>query len=310
MPIHSPYASVAATRQVMQEHGLDTKKSLGQHFLISDGIIDRICELAEVSSDDIIFEIGPGIGTLTYALLSRACGVVSVERDSDLMDVLAQTCADHASTFALVNADAQDVSAHGLAEAVKARPAIAECTDRTQPNKLVANLPYAVAATLVLDCFQKLPALDSATVMVQSEVADRMCAQPSTKDYGAYTVKLSLYAQPAGRFTVKPSNFFPPPRVDSAVLRLNRHAPTTADGDPVPPAVISATCIMAEAAFATRRKTILNSAKTYFETRGEAGQPIIARLPSILEAANIDPRSRGESLTTDDFIRLGQAFVG
>ena len=136
------------------------------------------------------------------------------------------------------------------------------------PSKLVANLPYAVAATVVLDYFESFLFLDSVTIMVQKEVADRMAAAVGTKNYGAYTVKLGLHAEPAGRFPVGPGNFFPPPRVDSAVIRLNRRVPLMADGAPATPEVIAAAALIADAAFANRRKTIANSCKTYFSGRG------------------------------------------
>ena len=150
---------------------------------------------------------------------------------------------------------------------------------RLLPNKLVANLPYAVAATVVLDYFERFASLESATVMVQKEVADRMAASPGTKNYGAYTVKLRLYAEPAGRFAVGPGNFFPPPRVESAVLRLNRRPVFDDQGVPLDADAIAAACTMAEAAFATRRKTLSNSCKTYFAGRGPQGAAVIARLP-------------------------------
>ena len=197
------------------------------------------------------------------------------------------------------------------------------------PSKLVANLPYAVAATVVLDYFESFPFLDSATIMVQKEVADRMVAAVGTKNYGAYTVKLGLYAEPAGRFAVGPGNFFPPPRVDSAVIRLNRRVPLMADGAPASPEVIAAAALMADAAFTNRRKTIANSCKTYFSGRGPIllgvadssaaeGAPTIAlpdgaataeRLPAIFEAAAIDPRRRGETLTQQEFLALGAALL-
>ena len=139
------------------------------------------------------------------------------------------------------------------------------------PNKFVANLPYAVAATLVLDYFQRFAWLESATVMVQKEVADRMAAHPGSKDYGAFTVKLSLHARPSGRFAVGPNNFFPPPRVDSAVLRLDRSTPLDEAGRPLDAAVVRAAATMADAAFANRRKTLANSCKTYFAGKGEGG---------------------------------------
>ena len=173
----------------------------------------------------------------------------------------------------------------------------------------MANLPYAVAATLVLDFFQKFSQLESATVMVQKEVADRMCAEPGSKNYGAYTVKLRLYAEPAGRFLVSPNNFFPPPHVDSSVLRLNRRPVCDVDGAPLDDALLKATCAMADAAFASRRKTISNSFKTYFASRGNAGKAFIGCIPDLLDECGIDAKRRGETLSLDEFIALGKAYL-
>ncbi|MFR8009132.1 MAG: ribosomal RNA small subunit methyltransferase A, partial [Gordonibacter urolithinfaciens] len=178
----------------------------------------------------------------------------------------------------------------------------------TAPGKLVANLPYAVAATVVLDYFERFPSLGSATVMVQKEVADRMAAVPGTKNYGAYTVKLRLYAEPAGRFGVGPGNFFPPPRVESAVLRLDRRPLHGEDGAPLAASTLKAAATMADAAFANRRKTLSNSCKTYFASRGVQGARIAAALPQLLEQAAVDPKIRGEALALEDFIRLGTAL--
>ena len=180
---------------------------------------------------------------------------------------------------------------------------------RAFPNKFVANLPYAVAATLVLDFFQKFSQLESATVMVQKEVADRMCAEPGSKNYGAYTVKLRLYAEPAGRFLVSPNNFFPPPHVDSSVLRLNRRPVFDAGGEPLDDALLKATCVMADAAFASRRKTISNSFKTYFASGGNAGKAFIGCIPDLLDECGIDAKRRGETLSLDEFIALGKAYL-
>ena len=320
----SPLASASATRAVLEAHGLTAKYSLGQNFLVNDAILQKIVALAEVAPDDTVLEVGPGIGTLTMALLRHAGRVVSVERDADLPAVLAETLAPWADRFALVQKDALDLAAADLSDAL-ARLGAPE----TAPGKLVANLPYAVAATVVLDYFEQFPSLESATVMVQKEVADRMAAVPGTKNYGAYTVKLGLYAEPVGRFAVGPGNFFPPPRVDSAVIRLNRRVPLMADGAPASPEVIAAAALMADAAFTNRRKTIANSCKTYFSGRGPIllgvadssaaeGAPTIAlpdgaataeRLPAIFEAAAIDPRRRGETLTQQEFLALGAALL-
>ena len=289
----SPLASVSETRAVLEAHGLSTKYSLGQNFLINDAILQKIVALADLVPDDYVLEVGPGIGTLTVALLKCAGRVASVERDADLPAVLAETLAPWADRFTLVEKDALDLAAADLP---------------FSPTKLVANLPYAVAATVVLDYFERFASLESATVMVQKEVADRMAASPGTKNYGAYTVKLRLYAEPAGRFAVGPGNFFPPPRVESAVLRLNRRPVFDDQGVPLDADAIAAACTMAEAAFATRRKTLSNSCKTYFAGRGPQGAAVIARLPQLFERAGIDPRLRGETLDLPEFVRLGCAF--
>ena len=283
--ILSPLASVPATRQVLEHFGLGTKKALGQHFLISDGVVRHICQLAELAPGDAVLEIGPGIGTLTYALCASGAQVVAVERDPDLLPVLASTCREFMDSGALqvINRDALELQAGELPFA---------------PTKLVANLPYAVAATLVLDAFQRLESLQSATVMVQQEVADRMAARPGTKDYGAFTVKLALYAQATGRFNVVPGNFFPPPRVNSTVIRLQRHDAGTDEN------LLRAASTMADAAFATRRKTIANSCRTYFASHGQDTD-----VAAVLEAAGIDPARRGETLSVDEYLNLGRAFM-
>lgn len=283
----SSLASVGDTKATLERFGLMTKKALGQHFLINDGVVARICSLAELTKEDKVVEIGPGIGTLTEALLKSAAEVVSIERDTDLPIVLAETCAPWDTTFTLISADALDITAADLPFA---------------PNKLVANLPYAVAATLVLDYFERLPSLESATIMVQAEVADRMSAAIGTKSYGAYTVKLNLFAHIAGRFSVAESNFFPPPRVKSAVVRLDRNT------EAFEPELLKATMIMADAAFENRRKTISNSMKRYFE-RIEPSIDVQTVLPLLFAQADVDPGSRGEALSIDAFLRLGQAFL-
>lgn len=300
----SPLASVAATRSVLEAHGLATKHALGQNFLINDDILRKIVDLAQVGEGDFILEVGPGIGTLTIALLKNASRVMSVERDPDLPAVLAETLEPWGERFALVGKDALDLTDDDV------RRAAAETgASDLLPNKFVANLPYAVAATLVLDYFQRFEHIESATVMVQKEVADRMAATPGNKNYGAYTVKLGMFAQPAGRFAVGPGNFFPPPHVDSAVLRLDRRVPLDSAGLPLAPEVVEAACLMADAAFASRRKTLANSCKTFFAGRGAVGAAVVEKLPAIFEAAGIDPKRRGETLDQAEFIRLGSAYL-
>lgn len=281
-------ASVGQTRAVLEQHGLMTKKALGQHFLINDGVVQRICDLADLTPADNVVEIGPGIGTLSVALLQRAGNVVAIERDSDLPAVLSQTCDSWKDSFTVINRDALEVSPGDLPFA---------------PNKLVSNLPYAVAATLVLDYFERFESIESQTIMVQSEVADRMCAQVGSKNYGAYTVKLSLFASYAGRFSVAEGNFFPPPRVKSAVIKLERL------NNPIEVSLRHATMVMADAAFATRRKTISNSMKTFFSNPLTANEEIISYIPDLLSDAGIASNVRGESLNQEQFLELGKAYL-
>lgn len=308
----SPLASPSATREVLEAHGLSAKYALGQNFLVNDDILRKIIALSGVSPTDFVLEVGPGIGTLTIALLKSADRVVAVERDPDLAGVLAETLAPWRERFALIGKDALELSEDDLKAAGARLPASSDMRDHPiplLPGRLIANLPYAVAATLVLDCFQRFPSLGSATVMVQKEVADRMMARRGTKNYGAYTVKLSLYAKPIGRFAVGPGNFLPHPHVESAVLRLDRRTPLDADGRPVEATVIGAACLMADAAFANRRKTLANSCRIFFSGAGSDGARKVAGLPLVFERAGIDPRLRGEVLSVDEYIRLGEALV-
>ena len=290
----SPYAAPSATREVLERHGLYTKYALGQNFLVNDDVVRKIVELADIQAGDHILEIGPGIGTLTSALLQKAGHVTSVEMDHDLPAVLRDTLAPWLSCFTLIEMDGLDLRKEHL-----------QNTDAPGlPNKMVSNLPYGVAATIVLDYLQRFDFLTSATVMVQKEVADRMAAQPGTKTYGAYTVKLSLYAHMAGRFAVAPGNFFPPPHVESAVVRLDRAPMRDETGNELAPELLTAACTMADAAFATRRKTIANSFKTYFSASPE----VVAALPQLFEQAGIDARRRGETLSKHEFVQLASVY--
>lgn len=277
---------------MLERHGLFTKYALGQNFLVNDDVVRKIVELADLQPDDHVLEVGPGIGTLSAALLQRAGHATAIEMDHDLPAVLADTLAEWHDHFTLLQMDALEL-----------RDASMLASPIGLPNKLVSNLPYGVAATVVLDYLQRFDFLESATVMVQKEVADRMMAKPKTKDYGAYTVKLSLFAKPAGRFAVAPGNFFPPPHVESAVIRLDRSIARDEAGRPLAPGELAAICRMTDAAFATRRKTLANSCKNYFAHSPEMQQA----LPAVFEQADIDPRRRGESLSLAEFIRLGLA---
>ena len=298
MPAASPLASLSATRRVLEAHGLSAKHALGQNFLVNDGVVAKILALSEVGEADTVLEVGPGIGTLTCALLPRAAHVVAVERDTELVPVLGETCAPWSGRLTLLNRDAMGLLPADLQTAWPTAP----------PNKFIANLPYVVATALVLDYFRDLPSLESATVMVQREVAERMMAAPGTKNYGAYTVKLRLRAQHAGHFTVKPESFHPAPKVTSTVIRLDRRTPASSDGSPLSPEVLAAADMLADAAFAQRRKTLANSLKGYFAGRDD-GQEQLERAFAAADAAAIDTARRGETLAPAEFIALAEFFA-
>lgn len=297
-------ANQRATKETLERFGLATKYRLGQNFLVQDHVIEKIVQLAEVQPTDVIVEVGPGLGTLTVALLDNARAVCSLEADSELEQVLAVTCKEpHPDSFALVMGDALAITPQKLAEAYSTLPTVAHdaATSAPMPTKFVSNLPYQVAATLILKFFQELPSLERAVVMVQAEVADRIAAKPSTKAYGAYTAKLSLFAQVTGRFEVGPGNFMPPPRVNSAVVRLDR----TQARNPVSSKLLSEeellhTMRVIDAAFAQRRKTIRNSMSASGFDKDKLDQAFLA--------TGIAPTVRAEVLTSQDFICLAAAL--
>jgi 16S rRNA (adenine1518-N6/adenine1519-N6)-dimethyltransferase len=219
------------------------------------------------------------------ALLQSGSEVMAIEKDSRLPQAVLESCGNN-ERLTLICSDALSP------EAIAAAASFA-------PNKLVANLPYAVAASLVLEHLICVQAIDSVIVMVQREVAERMMAEPGRGDYGAYTVKLRLLAKPGAHFSVPRQCFSPPPRVDSTVLRLDRNPAR------ISPELYAATAFMADAAFAQRRKTMQNSASAYFSLNGE--DPSL--VGGLLQAAGVPHGCRGEVLSVERFIALGEALL-
>ena len=261
-------------------------KKLGQNFVVEPGTVRQIAALAAPRPGDVVLEVGPGLGSLTLALLEAAVGagdarVVAVEIDPVLAAELPKTIADRAPEFAarveVVTADALGV---GQAEV-------------GAPTVLAANLPYNVAVPVLLTLLAALPSLDRGIVMVQAEVADRMCAGPGSRVYGAPSAKLAWYAsaRPAGN--VPRTVFWPMPNVDSKLVAFTRHAPpeTTAGRAEV--------FAVVDAAFGQRRKTLRAA------LGGWAGSPAAAE--RLLRAAGVDPGARGEALAIDDFARIAKA---
>jgi len=283
MTVYSPLASPSATIAELQRWGLHTKKGLGQHLLVDDGVIGRIIRLADPVSALPVLEIGPGIGTLTEALLLQGADVLSVEIDERLKPLLDDLHHRYQEHFTFFINDALLLNEPDLP------PRFA----------IVANLPYRVAATIVLDAFQRFSGLQRATVMMQREVAERIMASPGSKAYGAFTVKLALLAEAVGSFAVARSSFLPPPRVDSTVLRLER-----IDGQRLQQAGYweHARSII-DAAFAERRKTLRNSLRSSL-----AGYEA-TEIDEALAAAGIDGRRRAESLAVAEFPAFLSAFA-
>ena len=286
MPLNSPLASLGETRDFLAARNLFPRKNLGQNFLIDDHVIGHILSLAQIEQHDSVLEVGPGIGVLTLALIEAGAQVTAVELDPNLAAELPKTVAFYEgeqalNQLAIIEADATKLDATLLPNC---------------PSKLVANLPYNVAATTVLHLFETFPALKSATVMVQTEVAWRMAAKPGVKDYGAYTIKLGCYAQPVDSFVVSPSCFMPPPRVSSTVIKLNR---ISTDEDPV---FIKQAARVIDAAFAQRRKTIRNSMSATLVTDKNL-------LDAAFSACNLDSSRRAETYLKEDFFALTRALI-
>ena len=261
-------------------------KRLGQNFVVEPGTVRQIAALAAPRGGDVILEVGPGLGSLTLALLEAAVDagdarLVAVEIDPVLAAELPKTIAGRAAEFAgLVDVLAADALTVGEASV-------------GQPTVLAANLPYNVAVPVLLNLLAALPSLARGVVMVQAEVADRMCAGPGSRVYGAPSAKLAWYAsaRPAGN--VPRTVFWPMPNVDSKLVAFTRHAP--------PPTSAGRAEVFAvvDAAFGQRRKTLRAA------LGGWAGSPAAAE--ALLRAAGVDPGARGEALAIGDFARIAEA---
>jgi 16S rRNA (adenine1518-N6/adenine1519-N6)-dimethyltransferase len=270
--------------EIAERLGVRPSKRRGQNFVIEAGSVRKIAALATLGPDDVVLEVGPGLGSLTLALLEAGpAGIIAVEIDpvmaAELPRTVASRAPDLAGRLAVLAADALTVTEADLAGPA-GRP----------PSALVANLPYNVAVPVVLHLLAAVPTLARGLVMVQAEVADRMCAGPGSRVYGAPSVKLAWYAgaRPAG--TVSRTVFWPVPNVDSRLVAFTRHDP--------PPTAASREEVFAvvDAAFGQRRKTLRAALAGWAGSAPEAER--------LLRAAGIDPRARGESLGVAEFARL------
>jgi 16S rRNA (adenine1518-N6/adenine1519-N6)-dimethyltransferase len=271
-------------REIAARLGVRPTKRLGQNFVVEHGTVRQIAALADPRPDDVILEVGPGLGSLTLALLERGAEmgarIVAVEIDPVLAAELPRTIADRAPAF---TDRMETVGADALA--VRELP--------TPPTVLAANLPYNVAVPVVLHLLAAFPSLTRGVVMVQAEVADRMCAGPGSRVYGVPSAKLAWFAavRPAG--TVPRSVFWPVPNVDSKLVAFTRHDP--------PVATVSRAEVFAviDAAFGQRRKTLRAALAGWAGSAAEAEK--------VLRAVGVDPGARGESLGITEFAGIARA---
>jgi 16S rRNA (adenine1518-N6/adenine1519-N6)-dimethyltransferase len=272
----------ADVRRLAAELDIRPTKKLGQNFVHDPNTVRRIVASAELSPDDVVLEVGPGLGSLTLALLPAARSVVAVEIDPVLAARLPATAAERAPELAsrlqVVEADAMRVRADQLGAA---------------PTALVANLPYNVAVPVVLHLLAELPSLTKGMVMVQSEVADRMAAGPGSKVYGVPSVKLAWYADARRAGPVPRSVFWPVPNVDSALVAFTRRPELLSTVDR------RALFTLVDAAFAQRRKTLRAALSGWAGSAAEAERRLVA--------AGVDPSTRGEQLHVTDFVRIAEA---
>lgn len=271
--------------EILNRHGFRFSKALGQNFLIDGNIVRKIVDSAEVTEDDYVLEIGPGIGTMTEELSLRAKKVLCVEIDNRLKPLLQETILDNYDNVAIHFAD---VLKTDLNELVKEHFGDNEF-------KVVANLPYYVTTPIITKLIEDDLNLKSITVMVQKEVASRFAGEPSTKAYGSLSVFIQFYSNVVYNFTVPKNVFMPKPNVDSAVVTLNIK-------EELPDIDRDKFFRVVRASFSKRRKTIINSLSTYgFDASKE-------EIKKALELSNIDEIRRAETLTSEEFIALSINF--
>lgn len=277
------------TIAVLQKYNFSFQKKFGQNFLIDTHVLDKIIASAEITKDDMVLEIGPGIGTMTQYLACAAGKVVAVEIDKTLIPILEDTLSEY-DNVQIIN---QDVLKVNLAK-------LAEEENGGKPIKVVANLPYYITTPIIMGLFENHVPLKSITVMVQKEVADRMQVGPGTKDYGALSLAVQYYAKPYIVANVPPNCFMPRPKVGSAVIRLERYEE--------PPVQVTDEKLMfriIRASFNQRRKTLVNGLKNSPEIQFSK-EEIEAAIETLGKGASV----RGEALTLEEFARLSNVLSG
>lgn len=271
------------TAEIIEKYRFSFQKKFGQNFLIDSNILEKIVDSAELTEQDCVLEIGPGIGTMTQYLAEQAREVIAVEIDKNLIPILEETLGDY-DNVTVINEDILKVDINRIVQE----------RNGGRPIKVVANLPYYITTPIIMALFEKHIPLQSITIMVQKEVADRMQVGPGTKDYGALSLAVQYYSKPEIVARVPASCFMPRPNVDSTVIRLERY-----DEPPVEVADESYLFAVIRASFNQRRKTLANGLTN-------AGNLGISRpdVEKVLAEMGLSPTVRGETLTLKQFAEL------
>lgn len=276
-------ATVEGTKAIISKYPFAFQKKFGQNFLIDPHVLDKIIRSADITEEDCVIEIGPGIGCVTQALLENAGKVISIEIDAQLIPILTEQFGKE-SNFKLIHKDVLKVDLKKLIE-------------EESPNrkvKVVANLPYYITTPIIMTLLENELPIDSITVMVQKEVADRLASKPGTKQYGAITVSVNYFCESYLVANVPRNCFMPRPNVDSAVIQLKLH-----DEPPVKAKNTKQLFKIIKAAFMLRRKTLLNTLAAHGELGIEKD-----KLKQILEDSGVGAQTRGETLSIEEFARL------
>ncbi|MBQ2825525.1 MAG: 16S rRNA (adenine(1518)-N(6)/adenine(1519)-N(6))-dimethyltransferase RsmA [Clostridia bacterium] len=278
-------SDIGEIKRILSKHGFTFSKAMGQNFLVNPSVCPRMAQLSGADENTGVIEIGPGIGVLTNELCKIARKVVSIELDTRLMPVLAETLAEH-ENFKVINADVMKVDLHKLIEEEFAGMDVVVC----------ANLPYYITSPIIMKLLEdKLP-IKALTVMVQKEAADRLCAEVGSRESGAVTVAVNYYSEAEKLFGVSRGSFMPAPNVDSAVIRLN-----VAEKPRVDVKDEKLFFRMVKSAFGQRRKTISNSVTSGLSLSKDA-------FKIACENAGVSPTARAEALTLDELASLANAI--
>lgn len=282
-------------RDICQALHIQPTKTLGQNFVHDAGTVRKIVAAARVTDNEHVLEVGPGLGSLTLGLLEAGARVTAIEIDPVLATALPATVSGHGGLeLRVINRDAIAVTDLDELNAVPLITGVQAHWDA--PTKLVANLPYNVAVPLVLSVLENFPTITELLVMVQTEVAKRLCATPGGRIYGVPTVKVGWYGTATMAGSISRSVFWPVPNVDSSLVRIERYGEGQVDRTGISRQAVFS---LVDAAFAQRRKTLRAALKNWAGSATEAVR--------ILEAAGIDPTRRGETLSVDEFIAVARA---